>query len=241
MVGVILAAGDGKRLKDSVKEDCCKPLIKIKEKRLIEYSLDNLVGLGVTKVYIVVGKEGDLIKKVIGDEYGCLKLFYVVQSEQKGLIDAFVQAVKATGCKESVILQLSDEIFVDLKIEKIKNCMKFEANDFYCGITFEDDIEKIKGNYSVETDENYIIRKCIEKPTEVNNNIKGSGFCIFNCEALSSLENSSDNENLYDLCDYINYLTACNKKGMVLHIAEKEFNINTFTDLFEAQDFLYAD
>lgn len=243
MVGVILAAGDGKRLKDSAKEDHCKPLIKIKEKRLIEYALDNLVELGLTKVYIVVGKEGTLIKKVLGDKYGCLKLFYVVQSEQKGLVDAFAQAVNAINSEEPIVLQLSDEIFTGLKIEAIKNCIKTESHDFYCGITFEDNIEKIKCNYSVDIKDDYVIKKCVEKPTHVPNNIKGTGFCVFNREALQvfKIENSVEKENLYDLCDYINYLTACNKNGLALHIAEKEFNINTFTDLFEAQDFLCVD
>ncbi len=242
MVGVILAAGDGRRLKNSSNEDCCKPLIKTNRKRLIEYALDNLIELDINEVYIVVGKEGDLIKKILGNEYNGLKIFYVIQQEQKGLINAFIQAIDLIGYDEHVVLQLSDEIFVDLKTELIKNCIKVEPYDFYCGVTYEDNPEKIKCNFSVEVDNKGVIRECIEKPAKVINNIKGTGFCIFNTEALQILKgnNVSKTESLYDLCDYINHLIINNKKGLALHIAEKEFNVNTFADLFEAQNYLDA-
>ena len=236
MVGVILAAGDGRRLKASSKEECCKPLIKLKGKRLIEYALDNLIDLGISQAYIVVGKEGDLIKKNLGSQYKGLELFYVVQAQQIGLINAFMQAIFFIGSDESVVLQLSDEIFVDLKIENIKTSMAAEEYDFYCGVTFEDDSEKIKNNFSVDIDDEGILIGCIEKPVEVINNIKGTGFCIFSSQAVQVLtENYPGNRNINDLCDYMNFLISENKKGFALHIAEKEFNINTFLDLYEVQ------
>ena len=70
MIGVILAAGDGTRLKKSTGQDICKSLRTIKDKHLIEFALNNLVDLGITEVYIVVGKQGDLIKNAIGDKSG---------------------------------------------------------------------------------------------------------------------------------------------------------------------------
>ncbi len=238
MVGVILAAGDGKRLKDSSNEDCCKPLIRINEKRLIGYALDNLVELGIDKAYIVVGKEGDLIIKALGYKYRGIKLCYVVQSEQAGLINAFIQAVNIVGCDEPVVLQLSDEIFINFKGSEMKNCIETDLYDFYCGITFEDNPEKIRRNYSVDIDNNQAIRKCVEKPVVVTNDIKGTGFCVFNSEALQVLiSDNNEKSTLCDLCDYINLLISQSKKGLALHIAEKEFNVNTFADLFEAQNY----
>lgn len=239
MVGVILAAGDGRRLKESSKDECCKPLIKINGKRLIEYALDNLLELEIGQVYIVVGKEGDLIKNTLGNEYKGLKILYVVQTQQKGLINAFTQAVNVIGYDKTVVLQLSDEIFTDLQVEHIKASIKSKQYDFYCGITYEDDAEKIKNNFSVETDADGVITECVEKPVKIINNIKGTGFCIFGSEVLQILNDKNDLEidSLYDLCDYINYLVETNKKGLALHIAEKEFNINTFSNLLEVQNY----
>lgn len=240
MIGVILAAGDGKRLKNSSNEDCCKPLIRIEEKMLIEYALDNLVELNISDAYIVVGKELEQIRAAVGDRYRSIRVNYVLQPEQNGLMNAFVQALNVMKCNETVVLQLSDEIFVDMKTEMVKKSIDAGEYDFYCGVTPESDPQKIKNNFSVDADEDFVIRKCTEKPEIVINNIKGTGFCVFNAEVLEMLKNNYDYDaNMpYDLCDYINWLIHEGKKGIALCFAEKEFNINTFADLSEAQNYL---
>lgn len=231
MVGVILAAGDGTRLNMSTGQNICKPLRKINGKHLLQFSLDNLICLGATKAYIVVGKQGDLIKEAFGGEYKGLKLHYVYQKEQKGLMNAFVEALNVMDCDETVILQLSDEIFIDLKVEEIKKAIQKDFN-FYCGITFEDNIEKIKNNFSVEADSNSMLIKCIEKPQVVTNNIKGTGFTVFGANTLEIIKSHTE---LHDLCDSFNYLTENGYKGFTINIAEREFNINTLDDLTEAE------
>lgn len=240
MVGVILAAGNGNRLKSSICDECCKPLIEINNKRLIEYSLDNLVDLGIDAVYVVVGKEGDLIKETIGEEYNGIKIHYTFQQQQKGLVNAFAQTFNELN-NNDVILQLADEIFIDFKAKDIKNHFERMSYDFYCGITYENNTEKIKNNFSVDIDSDSIITRCTEKPSVVMNNIKGTGFCIFKNNTLRMLSNKYDEKDNfpYDLCDFINYLVSEDQKGFVFCVAEKEFNINTFDDLIEAQEYMF--
>lgn len=239
MVGVILAAGDGKRLKDSRNDNCCKPLIKLNGKHLIIYALDNLVQLKISEAYIVIGKEGAEIKNTIGNEYDGIKIHYVCQQEQIGLVNALVQALKVIDCDETVILQLSDEIFIDLDFKSIQNALEITAFDFYCGITPEENEEKIRNNFSVETDNESLIIKCTEKPKVVINNIKGTGFTIFSGKAQKIIKEIYESESgkLYDLCDCFNYLAA-NHRGLAFSVAKKEFNINTVSDLIEAERFL---
>lgn len=239
MVGVILAAGDGKRLKDSRNDDCCKPLIKLNEKHLITYALDNLAQLEIPEAYIVIGKEGTLIKNTVGDEYKNIKLHYVYQQEQKGLVDAFAQALKVISNDKTVLLQLSDEIFVDLETESIKNALKTDRFDFYCGVTLEENPDKIRNNFSVETDDESLIVKCTEKPEVVSNNIKGTGFSIFSGKAQETIKRIYEckTDELYDLCDCFNYLAAKGYRGLAFSVAKKEFNINTVSDLTEAEVF----
>ncbi len=234
MIGVILAAGDGTRLAKSTGQNICKPLRKINNKHLLEYSLDNLIEVGATKAYIVVGKQGNLIKDAFGNEYKGLKLQYVCQKEQKGLMNAFVEALNVMICDDTVILQLSDEIFIDLKTEEIKKTLQKDF-DFYCGITFEDDAQKIKNNFSVEADSESKLIKCIEKPQVVTNNIKGTGFTVFSAKTLEVIKSHPE---LRDLCDSFNFLTENGYKGFTLNIAEREFNINTLDDLTEAENCL---
>ena len=239
MIGVILAAGDGTRLKTSTGQNICKSLRKINDKHLIEFALGNLIDLDVTKVYIVVGKQGDEIKNVIGDKYKNLTVNYVQQPQQKGLVNAFVQALKVIDDNETVILQLADEIFVDLNVASIKNALQSEKSSFYCGVTYEENEEKIKNNFSVETDGESMLVKCIEKPKIVNDNIKGTGFSIFNGKSQKIIKEAYEStpEKLCDLCDCFNYLTELGYRGSTIFVAEKEFNVNTVSDLKEAESF----
>ncbi len=239
MIGVILAGGDGTRLTMSTGQNICKSLRKIKDKHLIEFALNNLIDLAITEVYIVVGKQGDLIKNAIGDKYKSLNVSYVQQSEQKGLVDALVQALKVIDPDKTVILQLADEIFVNLDTKEIKNALKTEKFDFYCGITTEENAEKIKNNFSVEMSDKALLIKCIEKPKAVVNNIKGTGFTIFGGKAQKIIKETYETnpQKVHDLCDCFNYLVANNYRGLALYVAEREFNINTASDLTEAESF----
>lgn len=239
MVGVILAAGDGTRLSISTGQDICKALRKINNTHLIEFALNNLIDLGATEVYIVVGKQGELIKNAIGNKYKTLTVNYVQQPQQKGLMNAFLQALNVIDCSETVILQLSDEIFIDLETDSIKNAIKAESVDFYCGVTFEENEEKIKNNFSVETEGDSLLVKCTEKPQIVTNNVKGTGFTIFNGRTQKVIKEvyASDPDKLCDLCDCFNYLVTTGHRGLTLNVAKKEFNINTVADLTEAESF----
>lgn len=240
MVGIILAAGNGTRLKNSIGSDCCKALTKINDMYLIEFALNNILQLGVDKVCIVIGKQGDLIKAAIGDEYKDIQVTYAFQQQQKGLINALVHGISSVGGDEDIILQLADEVLVGLKADDIRNAISQTEYDFYCGVTFEDDENKIKNNFSVDVDEKSVIIACKEKPVEIINNIKGTGFCIFRNSAvklLKSMYNESTNIP-NDLCDYMNSLIAAGKSGSALFVADKEFNINTYRDLEEVLNFL---
>ncbi len=240
MVGIILAAGDGNRLKNSSSENFCKPLLIINGKRLIEYALDNLLQLNIDKAYIVVGKEAELIKNTIGYEYNGLKVDYVTQKEQKGLINALSQALRVVDGDEDVVLQLADEVFINFKKETVISHLKTSDADFFCGVTREEDPQKIKNNFSVETDDNLALTGCTEKPCYVKNNIKGTGFCIFCSSALNVLRDIYDEDanTPNDLCDYMNALIANKRDGYVLFIADREFNINTSFDLDEINNYL---
>ncbi len=239
MIGIILAAGDGTRLKKSSGENCCKVLEKVNDTHLIEFALNNLIDLNVVDVFVVVGKDGELIKNVIGNEYKGLNITYIHQAQQIGLINAMVQVLKAVE-SDDVILQLADEIFIGFRADGIKRIIGSDEHDYCCGITYEDEPEKIKANYSVEMNEQMIIEKCTEKPKVITNNIKGTGFCIFKKDVIDLLKDIYDEQNNTpnELCDFVNLLVSDGRKGIAYCLADREFNINTKTDLLEATKFL---
>jgi MurNAc alpha-1-phosphate uridylyltransferase len=66
MKAMILAAGRGERMQH-LTENTPKPLLKIADKALIEYSLEGLVNAGFTKIVINVAYLGQQIQEYCGD------------------------------------------------------------------------------------------------------------------------------------------------------------------------------
>lgn len=66
MEAVILAGGMGTRLGDYTKE-IPKPLVKIHEKAVLQYQIENLARYGITEIILIIGHLGYKIKEYFGD------------------------------------------------------------------------------------------------------------------------------------------------------------------------------
>ena len=87
MKAVILAAGRGKRLKEQT-EPANKSMLMFKGRHLIEYSLETAKLCNVDEIIIVVGYRATDIVNKFGIQYKNIKIRYVIQEEQKGLVNA---------------------------------------------------------------------------------------------------------------------------------------------------------
>ena len=222
MIGIILAGGNGTRFSG---HGCCKPLLKINGKYLIEYSLENLVALGITRAVIVVGKYRREIIDTLGNRYRGIELDYVTQPKPDGLINALYLAMRES-CGQTAVLQLSDELYVDFDptvVSTIERC------DFLCGYTETQDPQQIKENYSIDCGPGGDILRCTEKPDTVTNNKKGTGFCVFQAPCLDLLTTAygEDPAKIRNIGDYLNLLIAQGLHGEAVRIACEEININT--------------
>ena len=237
MIGVVLAAGNGIRLKNSQNSQVCKPLIQVDHTPLIHFSLENLRKLHIDRACIVVGSEGDRIREAIGDNYQGIAVTYATQQEQKGLIHALMQAVIQASLDAPILLQLSDEIILHLRSQDIENTIQAGRVAFFCGVTREENPDKIRGNYAVTVQEDQTLHHCQEKPKVVTNVWKGTGFCYFSREAVALLKGSYcwETNQPRELCDYLNLLVESRYRGVALEIGQREFNINTAADLAEAE------
>lgn len=232
MVGLILAAGEGRRLFGDEVSNGCKPLVEVQGKQLLSYALDNLLLLNVRQAVIVVGRHAKAIKSAFGDTYKGMRLVYAYQEEPNGIVSAILSA--EPYITDEIVLQLSDEIFVGLKpLPETWN----RGADFAVGYVTEADKNKIKGNYSIDTDADGTVLRCTEKPTEVFNPYKGTGFCLFKKETLDILRASYESETNEpnDLCDFINLLIRQGRRGRIFEVADAEININTEHDLQQAR------
>ncbi len=114
---VIIAGGNGVRMHPLTLEKP-KPLLKVAEKTILEHNLDQLQGL-IKEVIIVIGYRGEMIRSLIGDRYGKIKVKYVVQESQLGTGDAAKKAARMIDDK--FLLMNGDDLYFK---EDIKNCFK---------------------------------------------------------------------------------------------------------------------
>ena len=90
MQAVILAAGQGKRLRP-LTENVPKSLGPVGGKPILEYTM-GILPPGIDEVIIVIGYRGDTIRSYFGESFGRLKLTYVEQPIPLGTGEALRRA-----------------------------------------------------------------------------------------------------------------------------------------------------
>jgi len=90
MKAVILAAGEGKRLRPFT-ETLPKVMLPVANKPVLEYVIDAVKKSGVTEVIIVVGYKKEVIMEHLKN-YKNIKITYVTQDKQLGTAHALLQA-----------------------------------------------------------------------------------------------------------------------------------------------------
>ena len=117
--GVVLAAGDGKRMKSRLT----KVLHRVCGKELVRYPVDLMKESGVTRVVVVVSPGNrQAVQELLGNQ-----VEYVTQTEVKGTGDALSKAkVLLQGQAENVLVLTGDAPLV--RLESVKPLMAAHAD-----------------------------------------------------------------------------------------------------------------
>lgn len=107
MKAVILAAGRGTRM-GVLTEDIPKPMLTVHGKSLLEHKLESLPE-AIEEVVLVVGYHGPKIREHLGDQYGRLRLTYVVQEELNGTAGALWKA--APHLTDRFLVMMGDDLY----------------------------------------------------------------------------------------------------------------------------------
>ena len=117
MRGMILAAGRGQRMGE-LTANVPKPLLRVREQYLIEYSIFSLTQIGVRDIVINVSYRGDQIKAALGDgeRYGATFHF----SDEETALETgggILQALPMLGAAPFIVL--SCDIICDYALQKL--------------------------------------------------------------------------------------------------------------------------
>lgn len=236
MQGLILAAGMGKRL-GKYTSNQTKCMVKVNDKTLIEYALDAFLGIGIDKIILVIGYQGEKLRKFIGNSYKGIKIEYVTNEiyDKTNNIYSLWLASKYLLEDDTILLE-SDIIFERNIIKNIIECenpnlavvSKYEH--WMDGtVTIIDDDDKIlsfipKSNFDWNNKTNYYKTVNIYK---FSKEFSASTYIPFLNAYIKSMGN---NEYYEQVLRVIAYIDCTNLKAYKLNY-EKWYEIDDVQDL----------
>lgn len=176
MKGIILAGGKGTRLYPSTQV-LSKQILPIYDKPMIYYPLSTLMLGGIREILIITTLETELLfKNLLGDGSRLgLKLTYAIQTEPRGLADAFIVGEEFIG-ESSCALILGDNLFFgDALSKRMEDAAKLKAGA-YTFASYVSDPEQYGVCYFDENDKPSHI---IEKPEKPSSNWAITGLYFY--------------------------------------------------------------
>lgn len=238
MKALILAGGRGQRF-GALTESMNKCLLELEGKSILEYNLDRAAELDLDEIVIVVGYRAEDIINRYGTDYKGIRIRYIIQWEQKGLVHA-IECAKNTIDKDDFFLLLGDEVLINSRHQEMLN--KFKNEDLFavCGVTLQNEVEKISRTYTVLIDDNLRVFRLIEKPKKALNNWQGTGHCIFKNEILSYIDRTPIHfeRGEKELPDLIQCAVDNGHFVKIFNICDYYTNINSEDDLRDLHEFL---
>lgn len=238
MKAVVLAAGKGRRINKILEEEKNKCLLYVHDKCLLEYNLDSAVLCNVSEIIIVVGYKAEDIINQFGIDYKGVKIKYVFQKEQRGVVHALEQCREYLN-GDDFMLFLGDELHVNHKPDEMLK--KFYDEDLFavCGVTEVKELDRIKKTYAIlYNDSNEEIYRLVEKPRNPMNNLMGTGNCIFRNEIFFFVQHTPINQVRHEkeLPDLIQCAIDDGKKVKYFKVSNYYININGIDDYEYAKE-----
>jgi glucose-1-phosphate thymidylyltransferase len=203
MKGVILAAGQGTRLRP-VTLTMPKPLVPVANKPLIAYALEVLKCAGIEDIAIIVNDLSSPIVSAInsGKAYG-VNVEYIVQEQQMGLAHAIGMSQPFVGDEPFCVL-LGDNIFQDKMTPLLRSFPESTAEATIALIEVPD-----PERFGVAVVRDSKIVELMEKPNPAPTNLAISGAYLLRrsiFDAIGNIKPSRRGE--LEITDAIQYLVS---------------------------------
>ena len=229
--GVILAAGHGSRM-GPFGEEVPKPVAPICNRPLMAYQLDYMRNEGIEDVVIVIGHLGNRITQVLddGSEYG-VRIRYIEQKERLGLAHAVGQLEPHVD--RPFVLMLGDIFFEMPGLEPMLRTFEATQAAAVLAVKEEPDPEAIKRNFAVLLNGDGSVRRVIEKPRTVPNDLKGCGIYLFDERIFEAVRRTPRTamRDEYELTDSIQILVDYEYPVHVSQIVDWDMNLTFIGDL----------
>lgn len=235
---LMLAGGYGTRLSD-LRTDRNKCMIEVKGRPVIEYSLECAAGLDIDEIVVVVGHRAEDIIKHVGESFRRVRVAYVFQKEQRGLVHAMECARETVG-QNDFMLMLADEIMLNPRHRGMVEAYGRTGAFVMCGVLPVENRDLIKKTYTIVQDDERRISRLVEKPRTPLNEYMGTGVCIFNKDIFDYVRYTPVNpvRGEKELTDLVQCAIDDARDVRSFDICDRYANINTTEDIRIAEEFL---
>lgn len=231
IVGVILAAGKGTRIKP-INFEYPKPLLPVCNKPIMTYQIEEMKSLGIDEIFVVIGHLGGKIKRHFGDgkKYG-VKISYVRQKERLGIAHAVGQLERYI--QDPFLLFLGDIFYIPKNLRKMITLFNRNKAGAVLAVKKEKDPDLIKRNFSLVLGRNKLVKRVIEKPRYVSNNLKGCGIYLFDLPVFDAIRNTPRTamRDEYEITTAIQLVADYGYKVYAADVIDWDMNITFTQDL----------
>jgi NDP-sugar pyrophosphorylase family protein len=231
--GVILAAGHGSRM-GPFGDAVPKPIAPVCNRPLLAYQLDHLRTIGIEDVVIVIGHLGHRIIQALGDgaAHG-VRIRYVEQEKRLGLAHAVGQL--EPHIDRPFVLMLGDIFFEMDNLAALPALFEGADTAAVLAVKDEPDPAAIRKNFAVIPGEGGTVRRVIEKPRVVPNQIKGCGIYLFDERIFEAVRRTPRTamRDEYELTDSIQILIDYGYPVRMAPVVEWDMNVTYIGDLIE--------
>ena len=192
MKGLILAGGSGRRLRP-ITHKTAKQLVPIANKPILHYVIEDLVGVGITDLGIVVGDTAKEIEESVGNgSQWNADITYIHQEEPLGLAHAVLISEPFLG-QEKFIMYLGDNMFEDSLHAVVED---FEKSSINARLLLAK-VDNPQAFGVAEVDEQGAIKGLVEKPENPKSDLALVGVYLFDStihRAVKAIEPSDRGE-----------------------------------------------
>lgn len=233
IVGVILAAGKGTRMKP-FSTHYPKPILPICNKPLLQYQIEMMKEIGIEEIIIVIGHLGYEIAQALGNGSNLgVNISYKEQNETLGIAHALGKLEPSID--SPMLLALGDIFFVYEDLERMKTKMAECNASAVIAVKNEENIEAIKRNFTVMLDKNKRVTRVIEKPRYLTSKIKGVGLYLFSQQVFDAIRRTPRTamRDEYEITDTIQILVDDGLPVCVSEVIKWDMNISFPPDVLE--------
>lgn len=230
-VGVILAAGRGTRMFPFTSR-WPKPVLPVLGKPLIQHQIEMMRSVGIRRIFIVIGYLGYEIVRALGNGSNLgVEIEYLEQTETLGIAHAVGRL--EDRIRQPFLLCLGDIFFVTKKLSSMLQSWGEENTKAVLASRLEERPQMIRRNFAIITGKDNVVQRVIEKPSYVQNKLKGCGIYLFGLEIFDAIRRTPRTamRDEYEITEAIQIMINDGHRVVHSEIIEEDLNLTVPEDL----------